>query len=275
MTTIGLLYPGEMGAALGAALVAAGRDVRWASEGRSAASIERAVAAGLVDAGTLAGLLPSCDVVLSVCPPHAALGVARAVAAAAATAGDATRRPWLYVDANAISPATTRLVDEVAGDAGARFVDGGIVGPPPARAGTTRLYLSGPHALDASAVLGAALFEIHVLGDEVGAASALKLAYAAWTKGSAALLLAARDAAERAGVQQALEAEWRDSQPDLPGRLEGAQQSARRKGWRWVGEMEEVAAMFRSLGLPGGFHEAAAEIFAALSAAARVQGRRE
>jgi hypothetical protein len=95
----------------------------------------------------------------------------------------------------------------------------------------------------------------------VGSASALKLAYAGWTKGSAALLLAARAAAARAGVETALLEEWRTSQPTLLDRWESARSSARDKGWRWVGEMDEIASMFESCGLPSGFHTAAARVF--------------
>src|SRR3954447_4547101 len=136
MTTIGLLHPGEMGAALGARLHERGHDVLWVGDRRSAATRERAEAAGLRDAGTLAALRDAADLVLSVCPPHAALDVARAVAGYRV----------VFVDANAIAPATVRAVRRVVEDAGGRLVDGGIVGPPPTREGTTRLYLSGAEA---------------------------------------------------------------------------------------------------------------------------------
>ena len=122
MTTIGLLHPGAMGAAVGAALVAAARDVRWASEDRSAASADRAAAAGLGDAGTVSALRARSDVLLSICPPHAALDVA----------GQVTGYRGVFVDCNAIAPATARDVAAVVEDGGAAYVDGGIVGPPPA-----------------------------------------------------------------------------------------------------------------------------------------------
>jgi transcription initiation factor TFIIIB Brf1 subunit/transcription initiation factor TFIIB len=95
------------------------------------------------------------------------------------------------------------------------------------------------------------------------------MAYAAWTKGSAALLLAAREAARAHGVEDALRAEWERSQPALDGRLRSAQDSAQAKGWRWIAEMEEIAATFEAAGLPGGFHEAAAEIYRRAAAAAQ------
>src|SRR3954451_20134917 len=136
MTAIGLLHPGEMGAALGARLREHGHDVLWASEGRSAATRERAAAAGLRDGGSVTALAAESDVVLSVCPPHAALDVARAVAGFRG----------VFVDANAIAPATVGAVGRVIEGARGRLVDGGIVGPPPVREGTTRLYLSGGEA---------------------------------------------------------------------------------------------------------------------------------
>jgi 3-hydroxyisobutyrate dehydrogenase-like beta-hydroxyacid dehydrogenase len=204
----------------------------------------------------LADLVSASDIVLAICPPHGAAEMARAVSEVARRPG-----PWWYVDANAVSPATTELIGATVRAAGAGFVDGGVIGPPPRLYGTTRLYLSGLGALAVSEVLGTARLEVHVISEQPGDASALKLAYAAWTKGSAALLLAARASAARAGVEEALVLEWRTSLPDLVDRYQAAKASADDKGWRWAGEMEEIAAMFESQGLPSGFHEAAAEVF--------------
>ncbi len=249
--TIGVLHPGEMGAALGARLREAGHEVLWAGEGRSAATAERAAAADLRDAGSPARLAAASDIVLSVCPPHAALAVARDVAG----------RGGLFVDANAVSPATVAGIRAVVEGAGGRFVDGGIVGPPPERAGTTRLFLSGPEAEAVAAAFDGTAVETPVLGRDPGRASALKMAYAAWTKGTAALLLAIRATARAEGVEDALLAEWARSQPDATGRSEAAADAAARKGWRWIAEMEEIAATFAAAGQPDGFHRAAAEVY--------------
>jgi 3-hydroxyisobutyrate dehydrogenase-like beta-hydroxyacid dehydrogenase len=245
-----------MGAAVGARLIEAGRQVRWVSAGRSSSTAERAAAAGLDDAGTLQELVASCDLIISVCPPHAAIDVARDVA----TAGFA----GCFVDANAVAPATAWQVEEIVGSSGARFVDGGIIGPPPTRAGTTRLYLSGPEAINVTDRIATSELEVRVVSDRAGAASALKLAYAAWTKGSAALLLTIRAAALASGVETPLLDEWRTSLPGLESRSIGAANAGSAKGWRWIGEMEEIAAMFASLGLPDGFHRAAATVYADL-----------
>ena len=249
MTTVGLLHPGEMGAELGRALRGRGHDVVWASEGRSAETRRRADEAGLRDVATVDAFAREANVILSVCPPHAAVEVARSVAGFAG----------LFVDANAISPATTRDVAEAAG--AARFVDGGIVGSPPVEPGATRLYLSGPDAEEVGRLFDETVVEARVLSAEVGAASAMKLVYAAWTKGTAALLLAIRAVARAEGVEDALVAEWRESQPALVERSRAAARSAGRKGWRWDYEMEEIAATFASAGVPDGFYRAAAEIF--------------
>jgi 3-hydroxyisobutyrate dehydrogenase-like beta-hydroxyacid dehydrogenase len=227
--------------------------VLWVSEGRGRASRERAAAAGFEDAATLRALVTACDVILSVCPPHAASGLARAVAGEGFTG--------LYVDANAVAPATTREIGRVIEKAGGRFVDGGIVGPPPVKPGTTRLYLSGAAAQRAADVFAGTPLEAVVLEAGPGAASAVKLAYAAWTKGSQALLLAVRAIAAAEGVEPTLLAEWARSQPDLAARSERAAAGSAPKAWRWIGEMEEIAAGFAAAGLPAGFHEAAAEIF--------------
>jgi 3-hydroxyisobutyrate dehydrogenase-like beta-hydroxyacid dehydrogenase len=255
-TTIGIVHPGEMGAAVGASLVRAGRRVLWASEGRSAETAARAARAGLVDLATVGALAAQADLVLSVCPPHAALAVAETI-----SAGAGSRAGWSYLDANAVAPATAQTVGGIVEGHGGVYTDGGIIGPPPTQPGTTRLYLSGPHAIEASVLLATPELEIHVVDTSPFAASALKLSYAAWTKGSAGLLLTAWEAAVRSGVDAALGEEWRTSLPDLPERLDRARKSASSKGWRWVGEMEEIALMLESLGLPPGFHHAAAEVF--------------
>ena len=253
MTTIGLLHPGAMGAAVGAALAANGHELLWASAGRSEATAARAADAGLADVEALPALLERSDVVLSVCPPHAAPGVAAQVAGFGG----------LFVDCNAIAPFTATAVARTVEAGGAAYVDGGIVGPPPAGGARTRLYVSGPHAAEVAALFAGTAVDARDLGPEPTAASALKMTYAAWTKGSAALVLAALGAAKRLGVEAALRAEWDDSLPDLAARAERARADATEKGWRWVGEMEQIARTFADAGLPAGFHQAAAEVFAA------------
>jgi 3-hydroxyisobutyrate dehydrogenase-like beta-hydroxyacid dehydrogenase len=252
--TIGLLHPGEMGAVVGGCLAGAGYLVLWAPEGRSAATAARARTAGLTAAdGGLAELVRRSGVVLSVCPPHAALDVARQVAGFAG----------LYVDANAISPATAREVAGVVEAGGAAYVDGGIIGSPPVAPGHARLYLSGKRAPEVRRLFEGTNLEARLVDRDpaVGAASAVKMAYASWTKGSAALVLAARALARAEGVEEVLLAEWAMSQPGLAERSARAAGSAASKGWRWVAEMEEIAASMASVGLPEGFHLAAAEIY--------------
>jgi 3-hydroxyisobutyrate dehydrogenase-like beta-hydroxyacid dehydrogenase len=253
MTTIGLLHPGEMGASVGASARANGSRVLWVSEGRGADTRQRAAGAGLEDAGTLRALVAASDVVLSVCPPHAAREVARQVA------GHGFR--GLYVDGNAIAPSTAREIETIVRAAGATYVDGGIIGPPPDKPGTTRLYLSGAAAERVRAMFEAGPLEAIVLPGDLTAASAIKMAYAAWTKGSQALIMAVRALATAEGVDEPLLAEWHRSQPDLPKRSENAARGTARKAWRWVGEMDEIAATFAGARLPDGFHRGAGEVY--------------
>jgi 3-hydroxyisobutyrate dehydrogenase-like beta-hydroxyacid dehydrogenase len=253
MTTIGLLHPGEMGSSVGAAGRANGGRVLWTSEGRSASTRARAAADGLEDAGSLAALVAASDVILSVCPPDAAADLARTVSALGFSG--------VYVDGNAVSPATAREVGSIVEKTGATYVDGGIIGPPARTRGTTRLYLSGQAALRVAALFEGGPLEPIVVDGGAGAASAVKMAYAAWTKGSSALLLAVRALAAAEGAEPALLGEWKRSQPDLPARSEAAAKGNSRKAWRFVGEMDEIAATFAGAGLPDGFHRAAGEIY--------------
>lgn len=242
---IGLLHPGAMGAAVGAALVGNGHDVVWVSDGRSAATRDRAEQAGLRDTGTMAALAEDAELVISLCPPEHAI----AVATAAREAGFA----GTYVDANAIAPETARRL--------APTVDGGVIGPPPRVPGTTRLYLSGPGAEGVAALFAGSPLDARVVAGGIGAASALKMVYAAYTKGISALLLALRATARHHEVDDALLAEWAITQPDLARRCELAEASAGTKAWRWIAEMEEIADTFAAAGQPDGFHRAAAAVY--------------
>ena len=249
--TIGLLHPGEMGAAVGKCLAGVGHQVLWVPEGRSAETRERAAAAGLTGVA-MAEIMARSSYIFSVCPPHAALDVARDVAGYGG----------LFVDANAISPATAGEVAAIVAAGGAGYVDGGIIGPPPTAPGHTRLYLSGPRAGEVAALFGGTDVDARVV-PAPGTASAVKMAYASWTKGSAALLLAARALAGAEGVESVLLEEWGLSQPGLEKRSEDAARSAAAKGWRWVGEMVQIAEAMAAAGLPEGFHQAAADIYGA------------
>src|ERR1700751_2889385 len=104
MATVGLLHPGEMGAAVGGCLVSVGHDVLWDPAGRSRATTGRALAAELTGV-SFDTLVAKSSVILSICPPHAALDVPHRVAAAGYTG--------VYVDANAISVATAEQVAAV------------------------------------------------------------------------------------------------------------------------------------------------------------------
>ncbi|OVZ55353.1 hypothetical protein CDO44_24375 [Pigmentiphaga sp. NML080357] len=250
--TIALLHPGAMGAALGACLVSRGHRVLWSSAGRSAATARRAQAAGLEDAENMAAALRDADIAISVCPPHNALELARAVAE--------NRYAGVFVDANAVSPATVRQIEEAVRAGGADFVDGGIIGQPPRKPGSTRLYLAGGKAAETAALFAGSALEAIALDGPAGSASALKICYAAWSKGATALLGGIRALARHEGVEAALLAEWQLSSPQTPARSEEVAQKAE-KAWRWVGEMEEIAATFHAAGLPSGFHLAAADIY--------------
>lgn len=255
-TVVGVVHPGAMGAAVGAAAAARGARVCWASAGRSAATRARADATGLVDAGDLTTLAGQVEVLVSVCPPAAAVEVADRVAA--------TGFAGVYVDANAVAPATAMRVRSLV-EGPAHFVDGAIVGPVPRQAGTTRLYLSGPRADQVAALFEGTPLAPVVLKGAVGSASALKACYATYSKGTGALLAAIRALARHHQVEDALLAEWAMSAPEVVDRATVGPVRSAAKAWRFAGEMEELAAAFRDAGLPDGAPAAAAEVYRRLA----------
>lgn len=251
--TIGIIHPGAMGISVAASALRSGHRVCYASEGRSDATKTRAAEHNLQDLGTLTELCETCTIIISVCPPHAAEDVARQVISHGFTG--------LYLDANAVSPQKAERIGIMLSEAGISFVDGGIIGGPAWTPGETWLYLAGKEAIRIADCFSAGPLETSIIGAEIGKASAIKMCYAAYTKGTTALLTGILALAEASGVRAELSAQW---DRDEPGFSEQTERRARRvtaKAWRFAGEMDEIASTFESAGLPGGFHAAAGEIY--------------
>ncbi len=253
MTVIGLISPGQMGASIGAAASHSATRVIWAGDGRSKASHTRASDAGLENGGTIDTLVKDSDIILSVCPPHDAEDVARQVKQRAF--------PGLFVDCNAIAPEKSRQIAERFGYQ--NFVDGGIVGGPAWKSESgTRLYLSGDRSKEIAALFNNSPLETTIIPGEIGAASAMKMVFAAYTKGTTALLAAILGVAEKEGVRNVLESQWGQPFTEQTHQRVVANSA---KAWRFEGEMQEIAATFENAGLPGGFHAAAAVVFERLA----------
>jgi 3-hydroxyisobutyrate dehydrogenase-like beta-hydroxyacid dehydrogenase len=251
---IGLLHPGQMGAAIGAQLVAAGHRVHWCPAGRSERTGVRAREAGMHTVGSVAEMLAGSEVVFSICPPAAASQLAGRIAA--------HRFDGLFVEANAIDPARMRTIDELVRAAGATVVDGAIIGPPPGGDRRARVYLSGPPgAVDAvHQLLSGSQAEPKRIGDRIGSASALKMAYGSFQKISRALAAVSHALADEFGVTEQLSAE-----AAVLGRNALADRDAvagvAPRAWRWEPEMREVAEALRAVGLPQELAIAGAEVF--------------
>jgi 3-hydroxyisobutyrate dehydrogenase-like beta-hydroxyacid dehydrogenase len=254
---VGLLHPGAMGSAVGSALKPRVGAVVWAAAGRSITTSRRAELADLVGVPDVAHLARRADVIVSVCPPHAARAVAEEVAAALDGRPD---RP-LYLDANAVSPETVRGIGALLGPE--NVVDGAIIGPPAWEPGPTVLWLSGPAAATLAGLFAGTPFTPRVLDVELGTASALKACFALQSKAQTALRLAMATAAERYGVSGALADEL--ARTGAPPLLEAAP-GVVGKAWRFVGEMQEAAAAMAAVGVPDGFSRAAAEVYEQLAA---------
>lgn len=256
---VGVLHPGAMGAALGSALKPRAGAVIWADAGRSHATAKRAELADLVAVPDVAELARRADVIVSICPPHAAREVAAQVAAGLAERPD---RP-LYLEANAVAPDTVRAVATTLGGR-ATVCDGAVIGPPAWERGTTVLWLAGPDAGRAAALFAGSPVDARVLGtapSDVGSASGLKACFALQSKALPAVWLALAEAADRFGVAEELRGELERAGAGYDAALAGARAGASEKGRRWAGEMEEAAAALAAVGVPDGFSRAAAEMY--------------
>lgn len=251
---IGLLHPGSMGVSVAATAIASGNEVLWASEGRSAASKARAVEHGLKDVGSVAEVVGSSEMILSICPPDAAVAVSDVV--------KEHGFKGTYVDCNAISPMRMTHIAEHLQGIGVTVVDGGIIGPPAWKPDRTFLYVSGAGSEDVAACFSAGPLAARVMaGRKVGDASALKMCYAAYTKGTTAILCGLLATADALGVRDEVNAHWDIDQAGRAAEREAIVGNVTEKAWRWTGEMHEIAETFASAGLPDGFHEAAATLY--------------
>ena len=256
---VGVLHPGAMGAALGAALKPVAGQVIWAAAGRSDATSKRAELADLVAVPDVAELVARSDLVISICPPHAAVGVAREVQAAA-HAG----RPAVYLDANAVSPTTVAIIADLLGPD--RVVDGAVIGAPAWQRADTVLWLAGEPAKEVATLFAASPFDARVLSGDLGSASALKACFALQSKALPTVWWTLAEAARRYGVADALRSELARDGVDLDAALAAFARRAEGNTWRWSGEMDEVAAALATVGRPAGFASAAAEAYRRLTA---------
>ena len=253
MTKIGILHPGEMGISIAVSAISNGHLVYWVSENRSEKTRLRAEKYGLLELHSLIELCQSCEIIFSICPPHAAEDVANSVIEHGFNG--------YYLDANAIAPKRANTIGQRMDDNGIHFVDGGIIGGPAWKPNETWLYLSGKDAsIIADCFINGPL-ETKLIGDDIGKASALKMCYAAYSKGTTALLAAILAAADSLKVRDQLCQKWDMDDTNFS---EDANRRVRRvtaKAWRFEGEMHEIAATFQEAGLPSGFHESSAEIY--------------
>lgn len=250
---IGVVHPGVMGVFLAASMVKAGCEVYWASQGRSVATVKRAKEFQLRDAGDLAALCNKCEVLVSVCPPHGALALAEQAAECSFKG--------IYLDANAVSPRKVEKINGLMSGYGIDFVDGGIIGRPDWEDCTACLYLSGKKAEEIAKIFSGGYLRTKILGEETGQASALKMCYAANTKGVSALLAGILSLAEKHHIRNELAARWEEDWPGFYDAAGDRVKKAAAKAWRFEGEMKEIAETFADAGLPGGFHLAAAEVY--------------
>ena len=254
--TVAVISPGDMGHVVGKVIRDKGFRVITSLSNRSALSCSRAARSGMDDVESLRAVMQEADVVLSIMPPECALSFAEA----AADVVSKDDQP-IFADCNAIAPTTTQKMRDVVEVAGMDFVKIGIVGPPPGRGGVaTRFYAAGP-VIDALAFLDGEGIDYRRLGTNWGQAAAIKMCYAALTKGTMTLHTAVLTTAELLGVSNVLHQELAASQAfhwDLMNRRVPFYPA---DASRWAGEMDEISQTFVNAGMTGNLHKGAADVF--------------
>jgi 3-hydroxyisobutyrate dehydrogenase-like beta-hydroxyacid dehydrogenase len=253
--TVAVLSPGDMGHSVGNVLHENGLRVVTCLEGRSDRTRRLAAEAGIAAVPTYADLVQEADLLLSILVPAQAPNAAARVAEMLAETGAALA----YADCNAIAPQTAKAIGERLTEAGATFIDASIIGGPPRRESRPRMYASGPDT-SAMEALNAYGLNVTSIGEEIGLASAIKMCYAAWTKGSTALCTELLIAAKALGVFDALEQEFRSSQSAMLMRMQSLP-AVPIKSRRFVGEMLEIAKTFGAVGMTSKMLEGAAEVY--------------
>jgi len=257
MSKIGVLHPGEMGISIAVSAINNGHQLYWMSRGRSHKTRDRAKKHGLTEINSLVEFCQTCDFIFSICPPHAAEEIAKSVIEAGFNG--------YYLDANAISPQGAIKIGQMLEKDDIQFVDGGIIGGPAWKPKETWLYLSGQQAYEIAACFSNGPLETKIIGNEIGKASALKMCYAAYSKGTTALLAAILTTAESLGVREVLYQQWELDDQGFSEQVNRRVTRVTAKAWRFEGEMKEIAETFQEAGLPDEFHKAAAEIYRRMS----------
>lgn len=261
--TIVVLAAGEMGAALGQRLRLRGATVRTALNGRSAATIARAEAAGLIAIEDDRKLVDGADFVLSVMPPGEAKGLAQRLAP---VLGTLAKKP-VYVDCNAVAPATARDIAAIIAPTGCPFADLGILGGPPPKDGTVspRLYVSGDDARRVVELKDFGL-DVRLVEGGVGEASAIKMGYACLTKGTQAIGASMILGAMANGVAPVVKDALGDSLPDVLDYVSRQMPRMYPKAYRWVAEMEEIAKFLEAYPGASQMLAGAAKLYAQIAA---------
>lgn len=253
---IGFMTPGDMGQAVAMQLRQKGFTVCTALDKRSERSRAMAAEAGLTDLGSIARLTAECDLIMSVMNPGAGLEFAQEAAAAIST----QKHKPAFIECNAIAPGTMAKVAEVITKAGAVCFDGGLIGPPPRKGAKVHLYVSGPGSADLAQLANEGIV-VHVMSERIGDASAIKMCYSAFNKGTQGLILSALVAAHRLGVHDMLEETLLRSRGEMYKSVLDSLTTMPPKAYRWVPEMHEIATTFENAGLTRNMFEGEADIF--------------
>lgn len=235
---VAVIAQGTMGAGVGWRLAQGGADVITSLAGRSAGSGERAAKAGM--RSVTDAEIAAADIILSIVPPSEAMALAERLAPLLAAA---TRKP-LYIDCNAVSSEMVIRIGKLISSTGTGFADGGIIGGPPRPGydGPSVFVAAAPASARETLVRGGLL--IKPLDGPIGSASALKMSYAAITKGLTAIASASILAAARYGASDALYAELSGSQKNVLPAIARSVPDMFDKAYRFIGEMEEIADHF-------------------------------
>ena len=256
INTVAILSPGDMGHAVGQLLKQHELRVITCLTGRSDRTKGLAKLAGIEDIEDFDEMVKTSDLIMSITVSEIVPALCKEVA----NAIQRTDSNLLFAECNALSPETTKSMEQIITEAGGRFVDASIIGGPPRNGSSPRFYTSGPNASEFEQMREFGL-DVRNIGPNTGQASGIKMCYAAMTKGTAALHSQLLLAAETLGLYEPLMNEFASGHKAVIERMEGWIPGVPAKSRRWVSEMQEIEATFQELGMTPHIFEGVADMY--------------
>lgn len=181
---------------------------------------------------------------------------------AAEAALDALQPGQVFIDINSVSPGRKQKTAALVAEKGAQYLDMAVMAPVHPRGHATPVLLAGEQALAIAPMLEKLGFQLEVVGDQPGEATAIKMVRSMFVKGLEALTVETALAASATGCFDRVIGSLADTFPGLgwPQNVNYMFERTLHHGLRRAAEMREVAATYDELGFTGALADKIADV---------------